>query len=118
MNEQAMSEPEFRRLAGEIYSRIENRFDDIDPDLAECEVAQGTLTITLASGARWILSQQPPVRQMWLAVASLGKAFHFDYDPANKRWIDSKGEGLELLSHLANLLNQELDADLEAKLQF
>jgi iron-sulfur cluster assembly protein CyaY len=101
---QSMSESDFRRLAKTAYDRIESRFDDVDPDEVECEVAQGALTLTMADGARWVLSQQPPVRQLWLAVASKGRAYHFDYDTASGRWLDDKGEGVELLSYLQGLL--------------
>ena len=109
----AMSESEFRQLAQAIYDRIEAQFDEVDPDEVECEVAQGALTLTLQDGARWVLSQQPPVRQLWLAVASKGRAYHFDYDAANGRWIDDKGEGVELLSHLERLLAEV--AELQVK---
>ena len=102
-----MSESEFRALARRIYDRIEASFEEIDPDQVECEVAQGALTLTLAGGARWVLSQQPPVRQLWLAVASRGRAYHFDYDPGGEAWRDDKGEGLELLSLLQGLLSEE-----------
>ena len=102
----AMTESEFRRLAKAVYDRIEGQFDDVDPDDVECDVAQGALTLTLQDGARWVLSQQPPVRQLWLAVASKGRAYHFDYDPASGRWLDDKGEHLELLTHLEGLLDE------------
>jgi CyaY protein len=107
-----MSESEFRALAKRIYDRIEAAFEEIDPDQVECEVAQGALTLTLAGGARWVLSQQPPVRQLWLAVASRGRAFHFDYDAAEQAWRDDKGEGLELLSLLHGLLAEETGLQL------
>lgn len=103
---EAMTESEFRSLAKAVYDRIEAQFDEVDPDQVECEVAQGALTLTLADGARWVLSQQPPVRQLWLAVASKGRAYHFDYDPTSKAWRDDKGEGIELLSHLQGLLRE------------
>ncbi|HKJ00394.1 MAG TPA: iron donor protein CyaY [bacterium] len=101
---EAMTESEFRQLAKAVYDRIEAQFDEVDPDDVECEVAQGALTLTLADGARWVLSQQPPVRQLWLAVASKGRAYHFDYEPGSGRWLDDKGEGVELLACLESLL--------------
>lgn len=106
MSEQSpqMTEPEFRHLAEAAYRAIENAFDDVDPDEAECEVAQGALTISLPGGQRWVLSQQPPVRQLWLAVASQGRAYHFDYNAAEGTWHDDKGEGIELMSFLRGLL--------------
>ena len=99
-----MSESEFRALADALYRRVGQAFDDIDPDEAECEESQGSVTIQLADGARWILSLQPPVRQIWLAVASLGRAFHFDYDRGADTWRDDKGQGIELLPYLEKLL--------------
>ena len=106
-NDATLSESDFRRLAKVVYDRIEAEFDAVDPDTVECEVSQGALTLTLAGGARWVLSQQPPVRQLWLAVASRGRAYHFDYDATRDAWIDDKGEGVELLPHLAQLLAEE-----------
>ena len=100
-----MEESEFRRLASQIYGQVEAAFDEVDPDIAECEVSQGALTIQLANGAKWILSQQPPVRQLWLAVASKGRAYHFNFQA--DRWLDDKGEGVELLSYLKQLILEE-----------
>ncbi len=101
-----LNEAEFRTLAVQLYRRVERAFDEVDPDDAECEESQGSLTIRLADGARWILSLQPPLRQVWLAVASLGRAFHFDYDAGADTWRDDKGEGIELLPHLEKLLEE------------
>ncbi len=108
MNDKAepMSESAFRQLAQQVYDRIEAAFDDVDPDEVECEVAQGALTLILANGHRWVLSQQPPVRQLWLAVASRGRAWHFDYHAERGVWVDDKGEGVELLGYLQQLLNE------------
>lgn len=106
VSEQKMSESELRALAKLVYDRISAAFDDIDPDVAECEESLGSLSIQLADGAKWILSVQPPVRQLWLAVASIGRAFHFNYDPATKKWRDDKDEGIELLSYLEGLLQE------------
>lgn len=108
-----MNESEFRQLAKQIYDRIENAFEDVDPDQVECEVAQGALTLILEDGSRWVLSQQPPVLQLWLAVASRGRAFHFDFDASAQVWMDDKGEGIELLTHIARMLGE--DAGLQIR---
>lgn len=100
----AMQESEYRALIQAAYDRVMTAMDDVDPDVVESDLSQGTLTLQLADGARWILSGQPPVRQLWLAVASKGRAFHFDYDVATGKWRDDKGEGLELYSYLESLL--------------
>jgi CyaY protein len=105
-NPAALSESEYRALVQKAYDRIMNAMDDVDPDVVESDLSQGTLTLRLADGARWILSGQPPVRQLWLAVASKGRAFHFDYDGASGQWRDDRGEGLELYSYLEGLLQE------------
>ena len=99
-----MTETEFRQEVLSVYNRISKAFDDVDPDEAECEESLGTVTILLPGGAKWILSTQPPVRQLWLAVASLGRAFHFNFDASDGVWRDDKGEGIELFSYLEGLL--------------
>ena len=102
-----MSEKDFNHLTAAVYERIESQFDQVDPDQVECEISQGSLVITLESGAKWILSRQPPVRQLWLAVASRGRAYHFDYMPDQDQWRDSKGEAPDLLKFLSDLLKED-----------
>lgn len=107
-----MNESELRALAKGIFDRILSAFDEVDPDIAECEESLGSLTIELSDGAKWILSVQPPVRQLWLAVASIGRAFHFNYDPDQKTWHDAKQPDVELLAYLRQLLKEEAELDL------
>lgn len=101
-----MTESELRALVKLVFDRIARACDELDPDLLECELSQGSLTLLLAGGAKWIVSVQTPVRQIWLAVASIGKAYHFNYDPVGKIWRDDKDGGIELMSHLEKLLDE------------
>jgi CyaY protein len=110
----ALTEPEYRAKLQAIYDRVLDALDGVDPDVCEADLAQGALTIRLANGARWVLSGQPPVRQLWLAVASRGRAFHFDFDPSADVWRDDKGEGLEVVSLLEKLLQE--DAGLKVRI--
>jgi iron donor protein CyaY len=95
-----MDENEYRKIVKETLSRIESAFEAVDPDIAECDQQFGALTIRLVDGSRCILSAQPSVRQLWLAVASKGVAFHFNYVSADRQWVDDRGQGLELISYL------------------
>jgi frataxin-like iron-binding protein CyaY len=73
-----LTEPDFRAKIQSTFDRIEKPFEGVDPDIAECEQALGSMTITLSDKSRCILSAQPSVRQLWLALAARGTAFHFN----------------------------------------
>jgi CyaY protein len=94
-----MDEKAYRNLVDATLAHIDSAFADVDPDLAECSISQGALTILFPGGLRAIVSPQPPVRQMWLAFKDRG--YHFDWDGA--RWRDDKGAGLELYALVAEI---------------
>ena len=96
-----MDESTYRHLVDETLRQIDAAFEDVDPDLAECSISQGALTIAFPGGLRAIVSPQPPVRQMWLAFRDRG--YHFNWDAAKRQWIDDKGEGLELYQVVVDL---------------
>ena len=96
-----MDESTYRRLVDDTLHHIDDAFAEIDPDLAESSISQGALTILFPGGLRAIVSPQPPVQQMWLAFRD--RAYHFDWDPEGKRWMDDRGEGLELYAVVTSL---------------
>lgn len=102
----ALSEPEYRELIQRTLNRIEAAFESVDPDVAECEQSHGAMTITFSDGSRCILSAQPSVRQLWLALAARGTAYHFNYDEAAGVWRDDKGRDVELISFLEKYLSE------------
>lgn len=102
-----MNETEYRQRIYETMGRIEKALEDVDPDLVECEQAQGAMTLTFADRTKCILSAQPSVRQLWLALASLGTAYHFNWDPKASKWRDDKGRDVELLSFLEGFLKEK-----------
>lgn len=92
-----MDEKEYRALVLSEFRKIEKAFEDVDPDQAEFEHSQGAVTIIFRDGSKLLLSQQPSVRQIWVAAATLGIAHHFGYDAGRGAWLDDKGKGVELL---------------------
>jgi CyaY protein len=98
MSALALTEPEFRKVMQSTLDRVERAFESVDPDVAECEQSLGSMTVTFADRSRCILSAQPSVRQLWLALAAKGTAHHFNWDGAH--WRDDKGKGIELMSFL------------------
>jgi CyaY protein len=89
-----IEEKQYRQLIDQVFHQIDAAFEPVDPDLAECTVSQGTLTILYQGKLRFILSPQTPVRQIWAAFKD--QAWHFDRDAQSGRWLDDRGRGIEL----------------------
>src|SRR5437764_407277 len=89
-----MDEKTYRHLLDEIFERIDAAFEPVDPDLAEVSLSQGTLTITFPDNQRMMLTPQPSPRQLWAAFRD--RAWHFDYDETTRRWLDDRGQGVEI----------------------
>src|SRR4051812_24532156 len=89
-----MDEKTYRRLLDETFARIDAAFENVDPDLAEVSLSQGTLTIAFAGNLRMMLTPQPSPRQLWVAFRD--RAWHFDYDQAKSTWLDDRGQGIEV----------------------
>src|SRR5688572_22272905 len=89
-----MDEKVYRRLVDDAFEAIDAAFAEVDPDLAESTLSQGTLTILFGGGRRFIISPQPPVRQIWAAFKD--RAWHFDHQASTGRWLDDRGQGIDL----------------------
>jgi CyaY protein len=111
-NPTTLDERSYRRLVDDTFHRIDAAFEDVDPDQAESILGQGTLTIQFADGRRCILSPQAPVRQLWVAFRD--RAWHMDLDAATGRWIDDRGENLELFRLIGDVVKQAAGLDLPA----
>jgi CyaY protein len=95
-----MDEKAYRMLVDDTLKHIDAAFEPVDPDLAECSISQGALTISFQDGLRAIVSPQPPVRQMWLAFRDRG--YHFNWDGA--KWIDDKEAGRDLYGTIREII--------------
>jgi CyaY protein len=89
-----LDEKTYRHLLDDIFARIDAAFERVDPDLAEVSLSQGTLTIAYPGTLRLMLTPQPSPRQLWVAFRD--RAWHFDYDQATARWLDDRGQGIEV----------------------
>ena len=69
--------------------------------------------MTLSDGSRFILSQQPSVRQIWLALGAKGTAHHFSYDSQKNAWFDDKGKGIELVSFVKTYFKESCELELD-----
>jgi CyaY protein len=96
-----LDEKQYRHLLDETFARIDRAFENVDPDLAESNLSQGALTVTMQGGQRLILSPQPSPRQLWVAFRD--RAWHFDWNEASNRWLDDRGQGVEVLALVAQM---------------
>ena len=78
MSNRPWTRKRYRHLLDETYARVDRAFEDVDPDLAEVSLSQGTLTITFFEKQRLMLTPQPSPRQLWVAFRD--RAWHFDWD--------------------------------------
>lgn len=86
-----MSEAEFLPLAKAVIGRVRQAIDAEDPDVVECVPDADVVKIAFPSGPPFVLNQQRPVKELWLAADR--QAWHFRFDGA--AWVD-KRSGEEL----------------------
>ncbi len=108
-------EAQYRLWVQAALDRIEKSFEQVDPDIAECEQSMGALSIMIHGHGKCILSGQPSVRQLWLALASQGIAYHFDFDLQRQVWVDDRGQGVELMSFLQKFLDETVKVRVSLK---
>jgi len=102
-----MDRKEFINKTEEIYQRIFDAFEEIDPDIVEAEIQLDNITISFENGTRFVLNRQAATSQIWLATKKTG--YHFDFDPKKNAWIcDKSGDELfEILSQsISELISQ------------
>jgi iron donor protein CyaY len=102
-------ESEYRQSVRSFFDTLQKTVDARDPDEAECEINQGTLRLTFASGHRLILSQQPSVQEIWLAIEAEAKGIHYKFN--GKHWVDALNHTLE--SEIASYYFKETNHTLK-----
>ncbi len=102
-----MDESTYYNHAKNAFSHIEDAFDDDavgDGDAIDCERAGDVLTLTFRDGKKCVVNTQRPTRQIWLAADA--RAWHFSYDEATGRWLDDKGQGVELFARVRDIVRE------------
>jgi CyaY protein len=92
-----LKELDYRNQIQKVLQRIETALADVDPDKVECEQAMGAMTLTFSDQSRCILSAQPSVQQLWVAMAARGTAYHFNFQDGSGTWVDDRGRGIEVV---------------------
>jgi len=106
-----MNDAEFLERSDLTLSKVAKWLEDLDPDEVDYTTADGVVTIEFADGAKFILSRQSQMKQLWLAAGSHG--FHYSWDVSRGRWIDDK-DGHELFPRLAETISEQLGHPVES----
>jgi CyaY protein len=105
-----MDESTYLKLADQAFRAIGDAFENVDPELVDCETAGDVVTLTLRGGRRCIINTQRPVRQIWLAANA--HAWHFSYDEASRRWLDDKTHRDDLFGTVAQIVKDAVGVDV------
>jgi CyaY protein len=105
-----MDEPAYLHLADQAFRTLEAMLEDVDADDVDVERAGDVLTLTFRSGMKAVVNTQRPTRQIWLAANA--RAWHFDWDARSSRWLDDKGQGVELFGRVAAIVKEHSGLEL------
>lgn len=98
-------EPAFRSVVSDALRDLSQQVDRIESDAFETRNSDGVFQVDFEGGGVFVLSQQVPVRELWLSAFS--KAWHFRHVDGAWRERDT-GEPLEevLGGHFTRKLGQ------------
>ena len=102
MNNEALSEQEFEKLADEELHALERALDNLDG--LEVDLSSGILTLEFPDGLKYVVNSHRAARQIWMAAER--SAWHFDFQRGASRWVASKN-GDELRSTLAGVVSRK-----------
>lgn len=99
-----MDESRYQQLADVALRAIETMLEDVDAETVDLARSGDVLTLTFANRTKAVVNTQRPTRQIW--VAANARAWHFDFDESAGagRWVDDKGQGIELLGQIAAIV--------------
>ena len=89
-----MDDNEFRERSDTALTKVAKWLEELDPDEVDYTTADGVVTIEFAAGAKFILSRQSQMKQMWLAAGSHG--FHYNWDDSRGRVARRQGRSRAL----------------------
>ena len=108
-----MDESRYQKLADSALGTIERMLEDVDAEIVDVERAGDVVTLAFANGKKCVVNTQRPTRQIWLAANA--RAWHFSFDEASGKWLDDKGEGVELLTRVAGIVKEQAGVDIAPK---
>lgn len=104
MSDEALSEQQFDAAGDRSLRALDRQINEI-PEGVEADLESGILTLEFDDGEKYVVNSHRAARQIWMAAART--AWHFDYRPAEDRWVAQK-TGEELWSTLEEVLTRKL----------
>ncbi|HKQ70316.1 MAG TPA: iron donor protein CyaY [Polyangiaceae bacterium] len=81
-----IDEAVFDDLAERTLHALEDALDEVEG--LEVDLESGILTLEFDDGVRFVVNSHRAARQIWMAAGA--NAWHFDADPAARRWTSTK----------------------------
>jgi CyaY protein len=103
MSTEGISEREFERVADAALHELLDALDGVDG--LETDLQMGVLMLEFQDGVRYVINSHRAARQIWMAAER--NAWHFDFVPAEGKWIASKDRA-ELWSQVEAVLSRKL----------
>jgi CyaY protein len=98
-----MDEVRFRQTVDAALKHLAGQIDAIDSDDLDWKKSEGVLSVEFEDGGVFVLSQQVPVRELWLS--AFARAWHFRF--AEGAWAErDSAERLETV--LSGLFTRKL----------
>jgi CyaY protein len=105
-----MDDTRYSQLADETFKRLETLLDGVDPDDVDVERSGHVLTLTFKDGKKAVINTQRPTHQIWLAANA--RAWHFGWDDTQSKWMDDKGQGVELFERVIAIVKDHAGVDV------
>lgn len=85
---QPLEETHFRQLVTNALRDLSRQVDSIDSDDFDSRTSDGVFQVDFEGGGTFVLSQQVPVRELWLS--AFARAWHFRWQEGGWRERDTQ----------------------------
>jgi frataxin len=86
-----LDESGFETLADTVLESLYDQLDEAVGDVADVDLEEGILKVSLDAGGEFIINKHAPNRQIWVSSPVSG-ALHFDRGPSGVGWIGTRGQ--------------------------
>ena len=107
-----MDESQFREAVKTVLHTLLDQVDTIDSDEHDPSLSGGNLHVAFEDGSTFVLSQQPPTREIWLSANFT--AWHFL--SKDGIWVGSETSAEPMLDVLSTLFSDKLGMDIQFQL--